>query len=268
MKKLNIKNSKNLKFNKKKEVKQKTNLLEKVKTQFAEMKKEEKILYGVGSALVLLLLIGGIAGSIAISKSDSLKDEPKTQIKESKKSDSKKEESVKEEKEEESKVDQESTKDEDKKKDDDNLFSDKDEKKSGSSEKKSNNSSNGNKKNNTPTNTQNNQSNQSQPTNNNSTPSQPKTQTNTQPVRELTAWEKLGISEYAYYNTPEFSWERVDFKSNDQCNAWIERKYNEEKIIGGSYRIVNGKYTRSQIGCMVYGWDENGTEYTPAQIGR
>lgn len=32
-----------------------------------------------------------------------------------------------------------------------------------------------------------------------------------EPVREQTEWEKLGISEYDYYNSPMWSWARVDY---------------------------------------------------------
>lgn len=40
---------------------------------------------------------------------------------------------------------------------------------------------------------------------------QPVQQTQPEPVREQTEWEKLGISEYDYYNSPMWSWARVDY---------------------------------------------------------
>ena len=40
---------------------------------------------------------------------------------------------------------------------------------------------------------------------------QPVQQPQPEPVREQTEWEKLGISEYDYYNSPMWSWARVDY---------------------------------------------------------
>ncbi len=40
---------------------------------------------------------------------------------------------------------------------------------------------------------------------------QPVQQPQPEPAREQTEWEKLGISEYDYYNSPMWSWARVDY---------------------------------------------------------
>ena len=85
------------------------------------------------------------------------------------------------------------------------------------------------------------------------------------PTTPQTEWEKLGISEYAYYNTPYFDWETVDFKNNGDCEAYIQRNVAADKYFtGGNYRIVNGKYTYSYIGCMVY-LRHDGEKYTYQQ---
>lgn len=50
--------------------------------------------------------------------------------------------------------------------------------------------------------------------NNNTNQSQNNNQSNSTPddsPKEQTPWEKLGITEYEYYNTPVWSWQNVDF---------------------------------------------------------
>lgn len=46
--------------------------------------------------------------------------------------------------------------------------------------------------------------------------------------KEETAWEKLGISEYDYYNSPEISWKTIDFsiKKYGSFNKTKEACYN------------------------------------------
>lgn len=46
--------------------------------------------------------------------------------------------------------------------------------------------------------------------------------------KEETAWEKLGISEYDYYNSPEISWKTIDFsiKEYGSFNKTKEACYN------------------------------------------
>lgn len=38
-------------------------------------------------------------------------------------------------------------------------------------------------------------------------------------------WEELGMSEDQYYNKPLYSWERVDFKTYDECYAYGDTYY-------------------------------------------
>lgn len=58
----------------------------------------------------------------------------------------------------------------------------------------------------------------SKPTNsNNQSNNQPNNSSNNKPIeppKEPTEWEKLGISEYDYYNSPAWSWQIVDFGIN------------------------------------------------------
>lgn len=78
------------------------------------------------------------------------------------------------------------------------------------------------------------------------------------PPKEQTEWEKLGISEYDYYNSPVWSWQNVDFGVNlngdKNCTNETDcltkcQNYGEEyiKIHSGGYRCTNvlshsGKY--------------------------
>lgn len=78
------------------------------------------------------------------------------------------------------------------------------------------------------------------------------------PPKEQTEWEKLGISEYDYYNSPVWSWQNVDFGVNlngdKNCTNETDcltkcQNYGEEyiKTHSGGYRCTNvlshsGKY--------------------------
>lgn len=89
----------------------------------------------------------------------------------------------------------------------------------------------------------------------NKTPVQPDNNTS---VVEKTEWEKLGISEYEFYNSPAWNWQNVDFGINltddKKCNNETEcltkcQNYGEEyiKTHSGGYRCTNvlsysGKY--------------------------
>lgn len=107
----------------------------------------------------------------------------------------------------------------------------------------------------TPTSSSNNQ------TNNESVP--------VEPVRELTEWEKLGISEYDYYNTPSENEGELAFKGNTSlCQNEINRlvnQYYDSGIDGGNYYTVNGKYTHAYLGCGIKMY-MNGNAYTYSQI--
>lgn len=107
----------------------------------------------------------------------------------------------------------------------------------------------------TPTSSSNNQ------TNNESVP--------VEPVRELTEWEKLGISEYDYYNTPSENEGELVFKgSTNLCQNEINRlvnQYYDSRMDGGNYYTVNGKYTHAYLGCGIKMY-MNGNAYTYSQI--
>lgn len=90
-----------------------------------------------------------------------------------------------------------------------------------------------------------------------------------EPVRELTEWEKLGISEYDYYNTPSENEGELAFKgSTGLCQNEINRlvnQYYDSGIDGGNYYTVNGKYTHAYLGCGIKMY-MNGNTYTYSQI--
>lgn len=90
-----------------------------------------------------------------------------------------------------------------------------------------------------------------------------------EPPRELTAWEKLGISEYDYYNTPSDNEGELAFKgSTSLCQNEINRlvnKYYDSGIDGGNYYTINGKYTHAYLGCGIKMY-MNGNTYTYSQI--
>ncbi len=90
-----------------------------------------------------------------------------------------------------------------------------------------------------------------------------------EPVKELTEWEKLGISEYDYYNTPSDNEGELAFKgSTGLCQNEINRlvnTYYDSGIDGGNYYTVNGKYTHSYLGCGIKMY-MNGNAYIYSQI--
>lgn len=93
--------------------------------------------------------------------------------------------------------------------------------------------------------------------------------TEPEPVIELTEWEKLGISEYDYYNTPNENEGEVAFRGDASlCKNEINRLINlyyDSGIDGGNYYTINGKYTHSYIGCGIKMY-MNGNSYTYNQI--
>ena len=113
---------------------------------------------------------------------------------------------------------------------------------------------------------------QKQSTNNvsaNNTPVQPKEEPKTEsvpvapvqqpvqePPREQTEWEKLGISEYDYYNSPMWSWARVDYsvKTYGSFNATHQACINAgnqlEDIISFSCTNINS-YSGDYLGDML-----------------
>lgn len=110
-------------------------------------------------------------------------------------------------------------------------------------------------------------------TNNNSStqtqqPSPPAQVPQEQP-KPKTEWEKLGISEYDYYNTPMIVGEEVVYKGDiSLCNAEIDRlvnAYYREGLSGGNSYTVNGKYTYNYIGCGINMFI-NGVKYKYSQV--
>lgn len=113
---------------------------------------------------------------------------------------------------------------------------------------------------------------QKQSTNNvtkNTTPTQPKEEPKTEtvpvapvqqpvqePPREQTEWEKLGISEYDYYNSPMWNWARVDYSvkiygSFDATHqACINAGNQLEDIISFSCTNINS-YSGDYLGDML-----------------
>ena len=113
---------------------------------------------------------------------------------------------------------------------------------------------------------------QKQSTNNvstNNTPVQPKEEPKTEsvpvapvqqpvqePPRQQTEWEKLGISEYDYYNSPMWSWARVDYSvktygSFDATHqACINAGNQLEDIISFSCTNINS-YSGDYLGDML-----------------
>lgn len=84
-----------------------------------------------------------------------------------------------------------------------------------------------------------------------------------------TEWEKLGISQYAYYHTPMIAGEEVAIDGDmSLCTAEINRlieTYHKEGLSGGNSYTVNGKYTYSYIGCGINVFI-NGVKYKYSQI--
>lgn len=80
----------------------------------------------------------------------------------------------------------------------------------------------------------------------------PKLDTNTK--NDINAWDELGITENEYYNSPAWSWARVDFAiekygSQEKClNACIE--YGESTGMGYSCSTINS-YSGRYLGEML-----------------
>lgn len=80
----------------------------------------------------------------------------------------------------------------------------------------------------------------------------PKVDTNTN--NDINAWDELGITENEYYNSPAWSWARVDFAiekygSQEKClNACIE--YGESTSMGYSCSTINS-YSGRYLGEML-----------------
>lgn len=80
----------------------------------------------------------------------------------------------------------------------------------------------------------------------------PKVDTNTK--NDINAWDELGITENEYYNSPAWSWARVDFAiekygSQEKClNACIE--YGESTGVGYSCSTINS-YSGRYLGEML-----------------
>lgn len=76
------------------------------------------------------------------------------------------------------------------------------------------------------------------------------------PKKEQTTWESLGISEYDYYNSPMWSWARVDFSIKNYGNfeqthqACIDAGNNMEDIISFSCTNINS-YSGDYLGDML-----------------
>lgn len=140
--------------------------------------------------------------------------------------------------------------------------------KSSKNNMESNNASNSNVINNNSNNESNNNPASSNTNNNPVNNYIPQTPT-PEPVRELTEWEKLGISEYDYYNTPSDNEGELAFKgSTSLCQNEINRlvnKYYDSGIDGGNYYTINGKYTHAYLGCGIKMY-MNGNAYTYSQI--
>lgn len=76
------------------------------------------------------------------------------------------------------------------------------------------------------------------------------------PKKNQIAWESLGISEYDYYNSPMWSWSRVDFSIKNYGNfeqthqACIDAGNNMEDIISFSCTNINS-YSGDYLGDML-----------------
>lgn len=82
---------------------------------------------------------------------------------------------------------------------------------------------------------------------------QPKQETS---VKEISAWDSLGISEYDYYHKPMWSWARIDFSINDYGSfeqthqACIDVGENLENIMSFSCTTINS-YSGDYLGDML-----------------
>lgn len=107
-----------------------------------------------------------------------------------------------------------------------------------------------------------NQSVKSETNSNNNTTQQTNVIQNTtpEPVHEQTEWEKLGINEYDYYNSPMWSWARVDYKvseygsyesAHQNCiNAGLDKQETDENLISFSCTQINS-YSGNTLGDML-----------------
>ena len=78
------------------------------------------------------------------------------------------------------------------------------------------------------------------------------------PQEPLTEWEKLGISEYEYYNAKLFDWEEVASTDINECISDASRINNTYGFVT-NYGYVSGKYVNT-VGCWVT-VNVNGIEY-------
>ena len=83
-----------------------------------------------------------------------------------------------------------------------------------------------------------------------------KKQTNTNTKKSTTAWEKLGISEYDYYNKPMWSWARIDFSVkkygsyNATHQARIDAGHQLKDILSFTCTNINS-YSGDYLGDML-----------------
>lgn len=89
------------------------------------------------------------------------------------------------------------------------------------------------------------------------------------PPKAQTEWERLGISEYDYYNTPAHNEGELAFKGDiSLCTNEKNRLtnlYYDKGIDGGREYTINGEYTHSYLGCGLY-LIMGGQKYTYSQI--
>ena len=79
-------------------------------------------------------------------------------------------------------------------------------------------------------------------------PSQPQAPQE-QTVQPQTEWEKLGITEYEYYNAKMFDWEEIAYKNIQDCQNEASR-INQKYSFVTNYGNVAGKYINT-VGCWV-----------------
>lgn len=86
--------------------------------------------------------------------------------------------------------------------------------------------------------------------------------------KPLSAWERLEISEYKYYNTPMVAGDEVVFSGSlSLCEKEVTRLINlyyKQGLSGGNSYEILGKYTYSYIGCGLNVYI-NGIKYTYAE---
>lgn len=67
-----------------------------------------------------------------------------------------------------------------------------------------------------------------------------------QQLKKLTIWEELGISEYDYYNKPMYSWEKIDFKSMNECLEYGDnyKPYLDGEVLYNCHDVLStsGKF--------------------------